>query len=100
MAKTKRKKKYRVGYKSPPKKTRFKKGVSGNPKGRPRKPKMEPKRVKPIDQVWERISELTRELFTLREQFRDLHSRHLGLSAAVRSGSRAILIALNEFTPS
>ncbi|CAM3762596.1 DUF5681 domain-containing protein [Polynucleobacter brandtiae] len=26
---------YRVGYRSPPKKTQFKKGKSGNPKGRP-----------------------------------------------------------------
>lgn len=29
---------YEVGYKKPPKSTRFKKGISGNPKGRPKKP--------------------------------------------------------------
>lgn len=29
----------KVGYKKPPVHSRFKKGVSGNPKGRPRKPK-------------------------------------------------------------
>lgn len=28
---------YKVGYKKPPKKTQFKKGKSGNPKGRPKK---------------------------------------------------------------
>ena len=28
---------YKVGYKKPPKSTQFKKGVSGNPKGRPKK---------------------------------------------------------------
>ena len=33
-------KKYTVGYKKPPKNTQFKKGESGNPKGRP--PKVEP----------------------------------------------------------
>lgn len=30
---------YEVGYAKPPKETRFKKGESGNPRGRPRKPK-------------------------------------------------------------
>jgi hypothetical protein len=30
--------KYEVGYKRPPKATRFKKGQSGNPSGRPRRP--------------------------------------------------------------
>lgn len=30
------KQKYEVGYKKPPKKTQFKKGKSGNPKGRPK----------------------------------------------------------------
>lgn len=29
-----------VGYKKPPKKTQFKKGQSGNPKGRPPKPNL------------------------------------------------------------
>ena len=29
---------YEVGYGKPPKSTQFKKGVSGNPKGRPKKP--------------------------------------------------------------
>ncbi len=28
---------YEVGYKKPPKNTRFKKGMSGNPKGRPKR---------------------------------------------------------------
>ena len=29
---------YEVGYGKPPKSTQFEKGVSGNPKGRPKKP--------------------------------------------------------------
>lgn len=33
------KKDYEVGYRKPPKETRFKTGRSGNPRGRPRKPK-------------------------------------------------------------
>ncbi len=32
---------YQVGYGKPPDATRFKRGQSGNPKGRPRKPKVE-----------------------------------------------------------
>jgi hypothetical protein len=32
----KRQKSYKVGYKKPPKATRFKKGQSGNPSGRPK----------------------------------------------------------------
>ena len=30
---------YDVGYKKPPKRSRFKKGESGNPRGRPKRPK-------------------------------------------------------------
>lgn len=37
--------KYDVGYKKPPKHTRFKKGVCPNPKGRPRKPRPEEWRI-------------------------------------------------------
>lgn len=37
---------YEIGYKKPPKKTRFKPGVSGNPKGRPpQKPVISPKKI-------------------------------------------------------
>ena len=36
---------YDVGYGKPPKQTRFAKGQSGNPRGRPRKPKPEPLRL-------------------------------------------------------
>jgi|GEM_PF-976105 len=33
---------YEVGFRKPPRSTRFKKGQSGNPRGRPKKPKPEP----------------------------------------------------------
>lgn len=33
----KKKRKYKIGYAKPPKATRFKKGQSGNPNGRPRR---------------------------------------------------------------
>lgn len=33
---------YEVGFRKPPRSTRFKKGKSGNPRGRPKKPKPEP----------------------------------------------------------
>lgn len=33
---------YEVGFRKPPRSTRFKKGRSGNPRGRPKKPKQEP----------------------------------------------------------
>ena len=36
---------YSVGYGKPPKHTRFVKGKSGNPRGRPRKPKPQPPRL-------------------------------------------------------
>lgn len=35
---------YEVGYKKPPKATQFKKGESGNPKGRPKKTRLKPNR--------------------------------------------------------
>jgi hypothetical protein len=35
---------YEVGYKKPPKATQFKKGASGNPKGRPKKNRLKPNR--------------------------------------------------------
>lgn len=36
---SKKKSEYKVGYCNPPKHTQFKKGQSGNPEGRPKKPK-------------------------------------------------------------
>jgi len=32
---------YMIGYRKPPKETRWRKGISGNPKGRPKKPNSE-----------------------------------------------------------
>jgi hypothetical protein len=42
---------YKVGYGKPPEQTRFKKGTSGNPRGRPKKSSLEPGTTK-IDRVF------------------------------------------------
>ncbi len=46
-------KQYQVGYKKPPKDTQFKKGQSGNPKGRPKK-----KKVTLAEDIYKELQEL------------------------------------------
>lgn len=59
---------YEVGYGKPPRDTRFRKGQSGNPQGRPRKPK-----PKPI-----RLSDAPTDAFLEREAYRTLTLRENG----------------------
>jgi hypothetical protein len=58
---------YEVGYRNPPKSTRFQKGQSGNPLGRPRKPKAEKFKLAdaPADMY---IEEEASRLVTVRER--------------------------------
>jgi hypothetical protein len=66
---------YEVGYGRPPKKTQFKKGQTGNPKGRPKK-------SKDIADTFKRLAD---EIVTIREgnQIRELSTREAALFAQV-----------------
>ncbi|MCB1483925.1 MAG: hypothetical protein KDJ17_03435 [Hyphomicrobiaceae bacterium] len=56
----------KVGYKSPPKNTRFKKGHSGNPKGRPKK-RVEPMSSEGLGVFYKTILEQARRKIAVRE---------------------------------
>jgi len=73
---------YEVGYGKPPVATRFVKGQSGNPNGRPRKPKPRPPRLSdaPSDRY---LEEEAYRLVTLRENGREIELPML--QAVVRS---------------
>lgn len=59
---------YEVGYGKPPRSSRFRKGQSGNPRGRPRKPKPTPIR----------LSDAPADVFLEREAYRTLKFRENG----------------------
>ena len=68
---------YEVGYRKPPKKSQFKKGVSGNPAGRPRGSKNKPRRFGA-----EKLKEIV-----LTEAYRDIE---------VRDGNEMITVPMAE----
>lgn len=78
---------YKVGYAAPPEKSRFKKGKSGNPKGRPPKPKDE-SIIVDIDEASEKIRKLAApELQKIPLKKLELHAL---LKKAARKDLRAI----------
>lgn len=48
---------YKVGYGKPPENTRFKKGASGNPRGRPKKQRVEPG-LTDVERVYNEVFEV------------------------------------------
>lgn len=81
----KQKQDYPVGHGKPPKHTQFKKGQSGNPKGRPRKPKPAPKPP--------RFHQLPTETYLETEAYRELLLRENGKEITLPA-TQAILRAL------
>ncbi len=69
----------KVGYRKPPKKHRFKKGQSGNPQGRPRKPKPDnPSEAEILKKISaETVSVNGREMTTLEYGLRVLQKKAL-----------------------
>jgi len=69
---------YEVGYKNPPKKTQFKKGQSGNPKGRPRK--AEVRTFTNMEEVRHKFLEVMHEEITVTINGRKVNKRAIDLN--------------------
>lgn len=97
-AATKKTKNYEVGYAKPPAATQFKKGKSGNPGGRPRKPKPAPPRFYELPSESYLEEEAYRKI-TLRENGKEIElpAMQALLRALFVSGFKGNRLAIREF---
>lgn len=87
---------YKVGYGKPPRRTRFKQGASGNPRGRPRRSKD----ISTLfDQQLDRLVTVTRDGRKVRVSVRELFAMNI-VKAAVNGNSRAQELLLRHMRES